>query len=150
MTTRMRTRKRTTTGSRAAAFLLLVISAALPVLTAAPAQPLYFKKDKPKKSSQPQPAFGVIAGTVFRPPGFALPGAEVVITPQSDPPAGIKISKQRAISDARGEFAVRVPAVPMKYLVNVKSSGFVEQQKAVQIEGEQRKELTFELEPARE
>jgi hypothetical protein len=38
----------------------------------------------------------------------------------------------------------------MKYNVDVKSNGYKEQQKAVQIEGEQRKDLTFELEPARE
>ena len=139
-------RKRTTSGSRALAMVL----AALTISMDAPAGQLFFKKDKPKKSSQTQLAFGVIAGTVFRPPGFALPGAEVVITPQSEPPEGIKIPKQKAVSDARGEFAVRVPAVPMKYTVDVKSSGYKEQQKAVQIEGEQRKDLTFELEPARE
>ena len=150
--TKTRTRKKTTSGSRALAILVL---AALTVPMATPAEqlffkPIYFKKDKPKKSSQTPQSFGLIAGTVFRPPGFALPGAEVVITPESKPPDGIKISKLKAVSDARGEFAVRVPAVPMNYTVNVKSSGYKEQQKAVQIEGEQRKDLTFELELVRE
>jgi hypothetical protein len=133
----------------------MLVLAALTAPLAAPAEqlffkPIYFKRDKPKKSSETPQSFGLIAGTVFRPPGFALPGAEVVVTPQSEPPDGIKIPKQKAVTDARGEFAVRVPAVPMKYSVDVKSSGYKQQQKAVQIEGEQRKDLTFELEPARE
>ena len=37
-------------------------------------------KDK-EKAKKPE-SFSVIAGTVFRPPGFALPGAEVTLKPE--------------------------------------------------------------------
>ncbi|HUS06653.1 MAG TPA: carboxypeptidase-like regulatory domain-containing protein [Bryobacteraceae bacterium] len=152
-----RTRKKTKIGSKIVSPAVLLFLAISPFygnllppggLSRGTAdRPLLFKKDKTQKST---PVFSLIAGTVFRPPGFALPGAEIVITPESGTADGIKIPKQKAISDARGEFAVRVPPVPMKYTVDVKASGYVRSRKAVQIDGEQRKELSFELEPDRE
>jgi hypothetical protein len=87
----------------------------------------------------------VIGGTVFRPPGLALPGAEVVITPQE----GDKPKKLKTVTNTRGEFAVRVPAVPMKYSVDVKASGFKPDEKTVVIEGEQRRDLSFLLDPVK-
>jgi hypothetical protein len=41
---------------------------------------------------------------------------------------------------------VRVPAVPMKYSVDVKAAGFKPDRKTVAIEGEQSRELSFLLE----
>jgi len=99
---------------------------------------------KPKKGSEAAGPYSVIAGTVFRPPGFALAGADVEITPEAEG----KPKKMKAVSDARGEFALRVPPVPMKYKVDVKCNGYQPQQKTVEIEGEQHKDLTFQLEPA--
>jgi len=133
MRTKKKMRKRTTSGSKLAILLL-----ALSVLLVTPAA----AEKKPKKPNASE-AFSVIAGTVYRPPGFALPGAEVEITPETDG----KSKKMKAVSDARGEFAVRVPVVPMKYKVDVKSNGYQPQQQAVSIEGEQRKDLSFQLEP---
>jgi hypothetical protein len=51
------------------------------------------------------------------------------------------------VSDARGEFAVRLPAVPMSYTVTVKAAGFREQEKQVAISGEERVDVFFRLEP---
>jgi hypothetical protein len=102
------------------------------------------RKRNEKKESD---AFAVISGTVYRPPGFALPGAEVVIAPDTDAPGSDRIKKQKVITDARGEFSVRVPTVPMRYTIHVKSGGYVSQQKPASIEGEQRRELTFQMEP---
>ncbi len=98
---------------------------------------------KPKKASETGQPFAVIAGTVFRPPGFALPGAGIQIVPDSEG----KPKKITAVSDGRGEFAVRVSSVPLRYTVSVQCNGYQSQRKTVQIEGEQRKELTFQLEP---
>src|SRR5580698_9629398 len=47
----------------------------------------------------------VIAGTVFRDPGFAQPGSAVSLYLKGDPKAK---KLQEALSDARGEFAFRV------------------------------------------
>ncbi|MEP6538981.1 MAG: carboxypeptidase-like regulatory domain-containing protein [Bryobacteraceae bacterium] len=111
---------------------------AFSILLAAPA----VAEKKPKKQAVSE-AYSVIVGTVYRPPGFALPGAEVEITPEVDG----KPKKMKAVSDSRGEFAVRVPVVPIKYKVDVKMNGYQPQQQTVAIEGEQRKELSFQLEP---
>lgn len=136
MTTRKKKRKtRTTSGSKLAGLVL-----ALFVLLVAPAA----AEKKPKNPSAASEAFSVIAGTVYRPPGFALPGAEIEITPETEG----KPKKMKAVSDARGEFSLRVPVVPMKYKVDVKGNGYLPQQQTIAIEGEQRKDLSFQLEPA--
>jgi len=64
-------------------------------------------KDKKKKKSKqreegPQ---GVIAGTVFQPSGLSLEGAKITVIDPAD-----EKRKWEGVSDARGEFAVRVPA----------------------------------------
>jgi len=90
--------------------------------------------------------YAVVGGTVFRESGYALPGAEVVIAP--DPQPGqehVKIHEARAISDHRGEFAFRVPASAMRYTVKAHLKGFEPQQKSIEIEGEQRVDVTLIL-----
>src|SRR5579871_4277106 len=69
-------------------------------------------------------AYAVVAGTVFREPGFALPGADVTVTPHpGEGQAPFKLKKLQAISDGRGEFAFRVPPTPMRYTVRVSAKG---------------------------
>ena len=98
--------------------------------------------DKKKNES-----FAVIAGTVFRPPGFALQGAEVAIEASGEgkPPKGFKPSKVR--TNSRGEFAFRVPAGEKEYLVTVTAKDFKSQEKTVQIYSEERADLYFLLDP---
>jgi hypothetical protein len=91
--------------------------------------------------------YALIMGTVFRPPGFSLPGATVVLTPEHKESGGKKFKKQTTQSDARGEFAFRVLPVPMKYVVRVQREGFEDQEKLVVIEGAQHREVPFELQP---
>ena len=92
--------------------------------------------------------YGLVAGTVFREPGFALPGAEVTVVPNPEQgQAPVKIKKLQALSDARGEFAFRVPPVPMRYTIHVTAKGYQPQEKSVSIAGEERMEATFELHP---
>lgn len=133
MKMRMR-KKRTTTGSSlrfflAAGFALLLAAVLLPALSA---------KDKKK---QVPAVYAVISGSVFREDGFSLPGAEVTVLPGS--PEGGK--KQKTTSDSRGEFAVRVPAVPVTYTVSVSKPGFAAQEKTVKVEGEGNFDANFRL-----
>jgi hypothetical protein len=128
-----RRRKRTRTGSR---LLIAIALAILAVLPAAGAN----RREKPA-----QPAVAVIAGTVFRTPGFALAGAEVTVVPKEGTSGSVKLKKTQVVSSTRGEWAVRVPAVPMEYTVYVKCSGYESQQKTVAIEGEHRREVSFML-----
>jgi hypothetical protein len=104
------------------------------------------KKEKSKNASAP---YALIAGTVYRPPGFALPGAEVVVSPEQPEVNGAKLKKAEAVTDARGEWAIRVPPVPAKWQVNVKIDGYRPEQRSVSVEGEQRVDLSITLEPAR-
>jgi Carboxypeptidase regulatory-like domain len=90
--------------------------------------------------------YAVVGGTVFRESGLSLPGAEVAISP--DPQAGqtaVKLRDSKAVSDSRGEFAFRVPVTAMRYTVKAKLKGFEPQQKSVDIEGEQRTDVTLIL-----
>lgn len=126
-------------GSKSLSLLLLLSLAALPSLSQT-------KEKKDKEKSSPA-AYALVAGTVFRPPGFALPGAEVVITPAASRSGKTKFKKEKVKTDARGEFAVRLPPVPLSYSVRVEMKGFKSSEKSVSIEGEERKDLTFQLEP---
>lgn len=90
----------------------------------------------------------VVAGTVFREPGFALPRAGVTLT-LKDPPQGVKAPKvQKAVSNSRGEFAFRVPGAKAGYLLSVSAEGFQPQEKPVTISGPaERQDVYFELKP---
>ncbi|MFN7923816.1 MAG: carboxypeptidase-like regulatory domain-containing protein [Bryobacteraceae bacterium] len=100
-------------------------------------------KEKPKEKKKPQLAGAVLAGTVFRDAGFALRGAEVVVTSAGD---AKKKAHWTAVSDARGEFFLRLPAGPASYNVVVRAPGFREQQKAVTFAADERYDFSFLLE----
>jgi len=93
--------------------------------------------------------YAIVGGTVFRDPGFALAGAQVLIEPVQETVNGSKLKAQRAVSDARGEFAFRVAPISAKYRVSVKAQGMVSQTKeAATNGGEERIDVTFTLLPA--
>jgi hypothetical protein len=92
-----------------------------------------------------QAAYAIVSVTVFREPGFAVPGAEVILTPDAAP--GEKPAKPKKVTcDARGEYAFRVTPQPKSYLIHVSAKGFHPEEKHVSIQGEsERAEVTFEL-----
>jgi hypothetical protein len=124
-------RKRTTIGA-SLAFLLL----ALPFPGAGGG----------KKDLEPS----VVAGTVFREPGFALPRATLTLTVRT-PPQAVKAPKaQKTVSDGRGEFMFRVPGAKAGYLLSVSADGFLPQEKPVAVSGPaERQDVYFELKPDR-
>jgi len=93
-------------------------------------------------------AYAIVAGTVFRDSGFSLAGAEVELALAAGPDSPVKFKKLKHISDARGEFAFRVPVEPAKYTVSVKAPGFRAEEKQVSAGGEQRFDVFFRLAPA--
>lgn len=98
-----------------------------------------------KKKTAPEP-YGLVAGTVFKETGFALPGAIVILIPNSAQGAlQVKVKKIQGISDARGEFVLRVPAVAMRYTVKVAAKGYQDEEKTVTVQGEERVDVTFQL-----
>ncbi len=128
-------RKRRRTGSRFA-----VVAACLAGLALA---------SPPDKKKQPQPETALIAGTVFRETGMALAGADVTLAPLAgDSKEKRRIKKIEALTDSRGEFAFRVPAVPSRYSVSVKAAGYSAQQKEVTVASDERIDVFFRLETA--
>jgi Carboxypeptidase regulatory-like domain len=137
---RKRRKMRKTSGSdRSVLSLILTVIVLLGLLAAAPAA---FGKHKKKAPAE----YAIVAGTVFRDPGFALGGAEVILTAAPGEHPAVKIRKQRFVCGERGEFAFHVPAVPLDYNVSVRAKGFVPQHKKVKIQGDERIDVTFELE----
>jgi hypothetical protein len=87
---------------------------------------------------------GVVAGTVFRDPGLALPGATVVLMRKDDPKAK---KLQEGISNYRGEFAFEVPATQASYIVRASLKGFHPDEKEAVISADERIEVTLVLVP---
>ena len=99
-----------------------------------------FAGDKKKADDQA----GVIAGSVFRVPGFALPDATVALYRKDDP-------KQKKIAQEtttyRGEFVFHVPSAAAVYVVKAGAKGYRSEEKEASVSGADRVELTFNLEP---
>jgi hypothetical protein len=95
------------------------------------------------KKPQPGP-YAVVAGTVFRDPGFALPDATVTLTLRDDP----KSKKlQQSVTTPRGEFSFQVPPTPATYIVKASLKGFRPDQKEAAVSGEARIDVTLTLVP---
>jgi hypothetical protein len=114
--------------------LLLLVATLLPAAAAA--------KKKPALDT-----YAMISGSVFQESGYALP--EAAITLIAEPPSGgapVKAQKMEAVSDARGEFIFRVPPGPTNYAIVVAAKGYQSMRKSVMVEGQERVEVTFQLE----
>jgi hypothetical protein len=100
-----------------------------------------------KKKAAPE-SYALVSGTVFRDSGYALPNADVTLVPdaQADS-APVKVKKMQTLSDPRGEFVFRVPPASMHYVVKVAAKGYQGQQKSVAVQGEERADVTFQLQP---
>lgn len=88
-------------------------------------------------------AEAVIAGTVFRDPGFALPNAEVTLEAAD----GSRFKKLRALSGGRGEFTFRLPETKRQYVIQVKARGFAPASSKIQVDGATTETVTFTLSP---
>jgi hypothetical protein len=85
----------------------------------------------------------VIAGTVFRDPGFAQGGASVVLALKSSPNKKL----QQQITASRGEFSFRVPPGPQAYVVSATLKGFQPARQEFQIQGLEQINATLLLVP---
>lgn len=93
---------------------------------------------------KPDDAATVIAGSVFRDPGYALPEATVTLERRDDP-------KHRKLAQEsttfRGEFVFHVPSDPAVYVVKASAKGYRTEEKEASVTGPDRIDLTFSLEP---
>jgi hypothetical protein len=96
----------------------------------------------PGKSKKDVP-YAVLAGTVFRDPGFAQPGATVIVTRKDEP----KKKLVEGVSNSRGEFSFRVPPGPVTYVVTATLKGFKEERQEFEVSGEEQVNATLLLIP---
>jgi hypothetical protein len=54
----------------------------------------------------------------------------------------------KCVTSQRGEFVIRLPALPMSYTVRAKAPGYRPQEKAVTVTADDRVEVFFQLERA--
>jgi hypothetical protein len=101
-----------------------------------------------KGGRQQEERVGVVAGTVFQDSGFALSGARVTLAPEGKSEHAARIKPQETTTDRRGEFAFRVPAGSMRYTVRVEAEGWAPAEKSVEVEWDQRLDVSFRLRPA--
>ena len=90
----------------------------------------------------------VVAGTVFRDPGFAFPGVEVTLTPVNLPPGVKKLKPMRAVTNTRGEYAFRVPAGQARYTVAATAKGFDPAEKQADVAAGERIDVYLTLKPS--
>jgi hypothetical protein len=95
-------------------------------------------------SAADKAAQALIAGTVFRESGFALPRANVTVSGQERG----KQKQWKTAADSRGEFHVRVPAGPAEYNVIVTAEGYRAYEKVVKLAADERIDLSIILEAA--
>jgi Carboxypeptidase regulatory-like domain len=94
------------------------------------------------RKEQAQP-YAIVAGTVFRDPGFAHAGASVVLALKSAPTKKL----QQQTSSPRGEFSFRVPPGPKAYLVTATLKGFQAAREEIEIQGQEQVNATLLLVP---
>lgn len=75
-------------------------------------------------------SYALLSGSVHSAEGFALPGVPVSVRREED-----RKPRWRAISDARGEFALRLPAEAATYEVTTESKEHENQTKRVTVAG---------------
>ena len=99
------------------------------------------RKDK-KKTRRKGGPLGLLSGTVFHPGSLSLPGAKVTAYP-TDGGKG----KWENMTDARGEFALRVPATPegVTYRLRAEAKGMETQERELTAYEAQRTTANFRM-----
>jgi len=92
-----------------------------------------------EKKKKPEP-YALLLGTTFTSEGVSLPGIPIAVTRTGD-----KKPKWRVTSDARGEFAVRLPTGHAVYEVATESKEHENETQEVEVQGEQSVSVIFRL-----
>ena len=136
----MRTRKKKRKKTKIGVSRRFALFFALPALLAGALFVVPMSAAGPKRTA-------VVAGTVFRDPGFSFPGVEVTLSPLVLPPGVKKLKPMRFVSDARGEFAFYPPAGQARYKVSASAPGFPAEEKTVEIQADERVDVYLTLKP---
>jgi hypothetical protein len=93
-----------------------------------------------EKKKEKGPEYALIKGSVFRDDGFSVQGARITCRKAAD-----KKPKWETSSGEGGEFAFRVPAGKMEYIVTAEAPGWEPASKNVEIEKDERQDISIVL-----
>jgi hypothetical protein len=102
---------------------------------------------KEREKEWKEEAFALLVGTCFNEKGLSMRG--VTIEAEIQAPSEQKLKKKRwnAVTDIRGEFALRLPAGKAKFLVKANKDGYRSQEKTVIFSSDERQNILFNMEP---
>jgi len=88
------------------------------------------------REKEKEKAYALLSGSVHSSEGFAIPGVPVSVRREAD-----RKPRWRAVSDSRGEFAVRLPAEAATYEVTTESKEHENQTKKITVAGTEKETI---------
>ena len=104
-----------------------------------------YAKEKSKENNFE--SFALLKGTCFDEKGFGFQGVAITVELPASPDTKSKAKKWLATTDARGEFALRLPAGKNQFLVKASRKKYQPLERLVSFTGDERQDLLFNLEP---
>ena len=101
---------------------------------------------KEKKKEQGEEVFALLVGTCFSEKGFSMRGVSIEAEIQAPSTQNSK-KKWNAVTDSRGEFALRLPAGKIQFLVRANKDGYKPLEKIVLFSNDERQNIRFNMEP---
>ena len=109
---------------------------------------LILLQDAPPLAKEKEPdTFALLVGSCFNSDGFSLPGATIRVEIQTNLEKHGKVKTWQAISDARGEFALRLPAGRHSFLIKASREGFVSLEQTVSFVQDERQDIILKFKP---
>ena len=100
-----------------------------------------------EKKEQSEDVFALLVGTCFNEKGLSMQGVSVEAEIQTASQQKSKKKKWTTVTDVRGEFALRLPAGKIQFLVTVNKDGYKSQEKTVIFSSDERQNILFNMEP---
>ena len=99
-----------------------------------------------EKKEQSEDVFALLVGTCFNEKGLSMQGVSVEAEIQTASQQKLK-KKWTTVTDVRGEFALRLPAGKIQFLVKVNKGGYKSLEKTVIFSSDERQNILFNMEP---
>jgi hypothetical protein len=96
------------------------------------------------KGKEPE-LFALLVGSCFNSEGFSLPAATIRVELQTNDEKRGKVKKWQTVSDARGEFALRLPAGRHSFLIKASREGFVPLEETVSFVQDERQNVILKF-----
>ncbi|HVN78281.1 MAG TPA: hypothetical protein VMW38_04730 [Terriglobia bacterium] len=102
---------------------------------------------KESEKERGEDAFALLVGTCFNEKGLSMRAVAIVVETQISSEQKLKRKKWTTATDARGEFALRLPAGQARFLVKASKDGYESQERTVDFSSDERQNILFNMEP---